>query len=284
MFYPPGFDTKKAIELGNLVKQAYEQFQFYKNGLEWKLSGDYTLVSVIAYNPWQMGFEAPEDTGPSLIDKEMEEIGELPEASSGAVSFGILDAAAKEYPMGFIATSKNGKNAYLIFRGTVTPQEFVKDAKIKLQPYFIKNWGNVALGFFEVYMACRDSFIKTLDGLGPDLNLYISGHSLGAALSVLSLPDVAKSTHFKKPVLYNFGCPRVGDNDFVTAYNAQPNQKTFRVANSSDLVASIPLPVPMLVVPSGYYSHVDVPVDINVQKNDIGLNHAMDTYVATLGG
>lgn len=274
MYYPPSFDTKKAIEIGNLVKQAYEQFQFYKNNLEWKLSGDYKLVSVIAYDRWQLGFDVTEDTGPTLIDKEMAQ--EIP------VSF-ALDAQPKEYPMGFLATSKNGKNAYLIFRGTVTPQEFVKDAKIKMQPYFISNWGNVALGFFEVYMACRESFIKTLDGLGPDVtSLYIGGHSLGAALSVLSLPDVIKATHFKKPILYNFGCPRVGDNDFVTAYNAQPSQKTFRVANSSDLVASIPLPVPMLLVPSGYYSHVDVPVDFNVQKNDIGVNHAMDTYVTAL--
>jgi triacylglycerol lipase len=275
MYYPPSFDAKKAIEIGNLVKQAYEQFQFYKSGQEWKLLGDYTLVSVIAYDRWQMGFDAEEDTGPTLIDKEMDE--QVP------VSF-ALEGQPKEYPMGFIATSKNGKNAYLIFRGTVTPQEFVKDAKIKMQPYFINKWGNVALGFFEVYMACRESFIKTLDGLGPDLNLYIGGHSLGAALSVLSLPDVAKTTHFKKPVLYNFGCPRVGDNDFVTAYNAQPSQKTFRIANSSDLVTSIPLPLPMPFVSSGYYSHADVPVDFNVQKNDIGLNHSMDTYVAALGG
>jgi triacylglycerol lipase len=283
MYYPPSFDVKKAIELGNLVKQAYEQFQFYKNGLDWKLKGDYNLVSVISYNRWQMGFDAEEDTGPTLIDKEMLEIGEVP-TPEGPVSFGILDSLKKEYPMGFIATSKNGKNVYLIFRGTVTPQEFVKDAKIKMQPYFISNWGNVALGFFEVYMACRESFVKTVDGLGDDMNLYISGHSLGAALSVLSLPDVAKSTHFKKPVLYNFGCPRVGDNDFVTAYNALPSQKTFRIANSSDLVTSIPLPVPMLLVPSGYYSHADVPVGFNIQKNDIGLNHSMDTYVTALGG
>ena len=276
MYYPPGFDSKKAIELGNLVKQAYEQFQSYKNGREWKLSGDYNLVSIITYVPWQMGFSATEDeTGPSLIDQEMEEI-----EQEKAVSFGVVETVEnlfKDYPMGFVATSKDGKNAYLIFRGTVTKQEFLKDAKIKWQPYLSANWGNVALGFSEVYMACRDSFVKTLGSLGPDLNLYISGHSLGAALSVLSLPDVAKTTHYKKPVLYNFGCPRVGDNDFVSAYNALPSQ-TFRIANSSDLVASLPPPAPM------YYSHVNVSVEFNIQKNDIGLNHSMDTYVAALSG
>jgi len=277
MYYPPKFDQKKAIELGKLVKQAYQQFESYKNGLEWKLPSDYNLVSVIAYNPTQLSWDVAEQEGPTLIDQEMMTV------PAAAVSFAI-DSPPKDYPMGFIATRNTGKDAYLIFRGTVTPQEFVKNAKIKMKPYLINKWGNVALGFFEVYTACRESFIKTLDGLGTDMNLYISGHSLGAALSVLALPDVVKATHFKKPTLYNFGCPRVGDNDFVNAYNALPSQKTFRVANSSDLVASIPLPLPMLLVPSGYYSHVDVPIDFNVQKNDIGLNHSMDTYITALGG
>lgn len=277
MYYPSGFDAKKAIEIGKLVKQAYQQFESYKSGLEWKLPADYDLVCVIAYNPTQLSWDAAEQEGPTLIDKEMETV------PAAAVSF-ALDSPPKEYPMGFVATGKKSKNAYLIFRGTVTTQEFVKDAKIKMKPYVLNKWGNVALGFLEVYTACRESFMKTLGGLGADLNLYIGGHSLGAALSVLALPDVVKTTHFKKPVLYNFGCPRVGDNDFVKTYNALPSQKTFRVANSSDLVASIPLPLPMPLVPSGYYSHVDTPVDFNIQKDDISVNHSMDTYVSALGG
>lgn len=275
MNYPPGFDVKRGIELGNLVKQAYQQFDCYKNGKEWKLPADYDLVCVVAYNPTTLSWDVEDQEGPTLIDQEMATV------PTAAVSF-ALDGPPKEYPLGFVATSKKTKNAYLIFRGTVTPQEFVKDAKIKMRPYLLSKWGNVALGFIEVYLACRESFMKTLDGLGADMNLYIGGHSLGAALSVLALPDVVKSTHFKKPVLYNFGCPRVGDNDFVNAYNALPSQKTFRVANSSDLVTSIPLPVPMLLVPSGYYSHVETPVDFNVQKNDITLNHTMDTYISVL--
>ncbi len=277
MYYPPKFDAKKAIELGKLVKQAYQQFEAYKQGAEWKLSGDYDLVRVIAYNPTQLSWDAAESEGPTLIDQEMMTV------PAAAVSFAI-DGPPKDYPMGFVATSKSSKDAYLIFRGTVTTQEFVKDAKVKMMPYLLKKWGSVALGFIEVYTACRDSYIKALDGLGANLDLYISGHSLGAALSVLSLPDVVNATHFKKPTLYNFGCPRVGDNDFVKAYNALPSQQTFRVTNTCDLVTSIPLPVPMLLVPSGYYSHVDCPVDFTTQNNDLRLNHVMETYLSALGG
>ena len=275
MYFPPDFDVKKAIELGKLVKQAYEQFQFHKEDKEWKLSGTYNLVGTIIYNRWQMGFDVNEAESHTLIDDEVDTI-QAESLATGDVSFGIVSDLFKDYPMGFIATSKNGKDAYLIFRGTVTGQEFIKDAKIVLTPYMQPNSGYVALGFLEVYTACRESFIKTLAGLGPDVNLYIAGHSLGAALSVLSLPDVAKATQFKTPTLYNFGCPRVGDNDFVTAYNGVLGQKTFRIANSSDLVTTLPPPAPI------YYSHVDVPVDFNVQSNNVAINHSMDTYIAAL--
>lgn len=287
MLYPPDFDSKKAIELGKLVIEAYRQFEFYtdhtayvkKYGKPWKLPTDYKLVETIVYNRWQLGFSA-EETGPTLVDEEAavvtaEAVVAPPDAP---VSFNPIEDLFKDYPMGFVATSKDGKRAYLVFRGTVTKQEFLKDAKVALQPYISPNWGYVALGFLEVYMACRESFIKVLAGLDPTMEFYICGHSLGGALSVLALPDVAKATPFKTPTLYNYGCPRVGDNTFVTAFNALPS-KAFRVANSSDLVTTIPPPAPI------YYSHVSVPaVEFNVQKNDVGLNHSMDTYIAALGG
>jgi triacylglycerol lipase len=280
MYYPPNFDSKKAMELGNLVVEAYRQFEFYTNpeayvkkyGKAWKLPADYKLVTTIIYNRWQLGFAA-EDATPTLVDEEIAEV----EHEEAAVSFGVIEDLFKDYPMGFVATSKDGKSAYLIFRGTVTKQEFLKDAKIELKPYISANWGYVALGFLEVYQACRESFIKTVKDLDENMDFYISGHSLGGALSVLSLPDVVKATKFKSPTLYNFGCPRVGDNTFVTAYNALPALKAFRVVNSSDLVPTLPPPAPI------YYSHVNTSVEFNVQKNDIGLNHSMDTYLAALG-
>jgi predicted lipase len=269
MYYPPGFDKQKAIELGNLVQQAYQQRADYKKK-PWQLQGPYDLVCTITYNPMALGFDAGEDTGPTLIDQEIAET-EPP----GSEAFGLFD---QYYPMGFVAASKDGKDAYLIFRGTQTGQEFVKDAKILWTPYpCIKSWGNVALGFSEVYMACRESFLKSLDGLGTNLNLYIGGHSLGGALTMLAQPDVIKATHFTKPIQYNFAGPRVGDRDFVAAYNALPDQKTFRIVNSSDIVPAAPPPAPM------FYSHIEVQVDFNTQTNSVGGNHVMETYLTALG-
>jgi predicted lipase len=191
----------------------------------------------------------------------------------------------QQIPMGFVAQSVDKSEVFVVFRGTVAPEEWLFDINIKTQTYGQPNWGCVTDGFLRIYNRCRNSFLNNLTALAPSKpQLYISGHSLGGALSVLALPDVIRSTPFKSPILYNFGCPRVGDNDFVTAYNALPSQQTFRVVNTSDLVTSIPLPIQLPLIPSGNYTHVDVPVDFTAQKNDLKLNHSMDTYIAALGG
>jgi triacylglycerol lipase len=276
MHYPPKFDAKKAVELGKLVKQAYQRFQDYKKGTPWKLQGNYTFVSEISYRTLMSFDPTDPEAGLTAIDKEV--------AIEMPVSYSLDSMLGRDIPMGFVATSKDKKEVYLVFRGTVSVREWLFDLNIKVQTYGQDKWGCVSDGFLTIYNRCRESFLKNLTDLAPDPQLYITGHSLGGALSLLALPDVIRSTPFKKPILYNFGCPRLGDNDFVTAYNALPFQKTFRVVNTSDLVTSIPLPAAFPLVPSGNYSHVDTPVDFTVQKNDISANHSMDTYIAALGG
>ncbi len=275
MYFPPNFERERAIELGKLVKQAYQRFEDFKNNKPWKIKDGYTLVGEISYRTF-LSFDAEGDSGKTAIDREME----TAVLTSDTVSFGLEDLVYKDVPVGFIAT-KN-ETAYLVFRGTVTPREWIFDANIKMQAYRLKNFGNVSDGFQNIYRRSRESFIKTLGDLSSDFPLFIAGHSLGGALSLLCLPDVIQSTHFKKPILYNFGCPRVGDAVFGRAYENLPDQQTFRVVNTSDLVTSIPLPVEIPLLPSGYYTHVGQPVDFSFQGNSLGLNHSMDTYIAEL--
>jgi triacylglycerol lipase len=272
MYYPPDFDRKKAIELCKLVQQAYEQFDAFKQSAPWELQDDYSLVCEIFYHTI-LSFDAQDESELTAIDREMQNL---------PVSYSIDSLIGKDVPLGFIATQ--GKNIYLVFRGTQTPREWMFDVNIKMVPYQGTKWGKVSNGFLNIYNRCRASFIKKLAGLDVSMTLFIAGHSLGGALSVLSLPDVVKSTPFKRPVLYNIGCPRVGDNDFVQAYDALPGSKTFRVVNTSDLATSVPLPVPIPLILSGYYSHVGIPVDFTFQGNDMGLNHNPATYIKALGG
>ncbi|MCX6065909.1 MAG: lipase family protein [Chloroflexi bacterium] len=274
MYYPPQFDKARAIELCQLVDQAYQHFENFKQAVPWKLQGNFKLVGEILYHTI-LSFDAQDESDTTVVDKEIQEL---------PVSFGLsLDSlVGKDIPMGFVAVQD--KTVFLVFRGTVTPREWLFDASIGIQPYRLAKWGNVSSGFMKIYNRCRDSFIKTLAGFGPDYQLFITGHSLGGALSLLALPDVIKSTSFKKPISYTFGCPRVGDNDFAKAYDALPNTRTFRVVNTSDLVTSIPLPVQVPLFPSGNYTHVGIPVDFTFQGNSLGLNHSTATYISALSG
>lgn len=275
MYFPSNFDPKRAIELGKLVIQAYQRFEAFKNKQPWALKDGYELVCEISYRTY-LSFDANDESAKTAIDREVEAI-----QAQDPVSFGLEEMIIEDVPMGFVALKD--KVAYLIFRGTVTPREWIFDANIKMQDYRLKSWGKVSDGFQNIYRRCRESFIKPLDGISPDFPLFIGGHSLGGALCLLALPDVSRSTHFKQPTLYNFGGPRVGDAAFGRAYDSLAGAQTFRVVNTSDLVTSIPLPVEIPLLPSGYYTHVGQAVDFSFQGNSLGLNHSMDTYLAELG-
>jgi len=263
MYYPPDFNWKISIELGKLVEQAYQQYECFLQGKPWKIQGGYTLVCEIYY--WSL-FKTDNGTELTIIDKELQQTNPK--------------LLGREIPMGFLARSDC--NAYLVFRGTQTLLERLYDFNTKMEPYLLPNWGKVHEGFLRIYKKCRDrkNFIDSIKGLDKNLNFFITGHSLGAALSILALPDVVSNTSFKHPSLYNFGCPRVGDNTFVTKYNELITPNSFRIVNTSDLVTSVPPPWPE--IGGGYYSHVDIPVDFTVQTEDLGGNHSMDTYLNAL--
>jgi triacylglycerol lipase len=278
MYFPPHFDKARAAELGKLVKSAYQKFADFKAKKPWTPPSGYMIVCEIFYRT-VLSFDVNDPVETTAIDREMEEV-----AASEPVSFGIGDTindlVYQDVPMGFVATK--GKTAYIVFRGTVTPREWIFDANIRMQPYRVKGWGNVSNGFQNIYNRCRDSFMPSVKKISPDFEIFVTGHSLGGALSVLCLPDVANSTHFKQPSLYNFGGPRVGDAVFADKFDTLAAEKAFRVVNSSDVVTAIPLPVEIPALPSGFYAHVGTAVEFSHQANDIGINHTMDTYIAKL--
>lgn len=287
MYYPPEYNKDCAIELAELSSAAYKQFDHYKINKTyqgWKPPNGYTLVTPILYRAL-LSFDATDESSLSPFEREVQHLPEPPNQGDSVVSFGIgetiTEVFGQDIPIGFVATK--GKNAYLVFRGTNTVGEWLFDLSMGLVPYILPDWGHIASGFMDLYKRIQGTYMKKLAALGSSCtNLYITGHSLGGAMSVVSLPDVIKSTSFKKPIQYTFGCPRVGDASFVKAYDAQPGQKTFRVVNTCDVIPSMPLPVPMPVVPSGYYSHVGVPIDFTSQFDDVGKNHSVDMYIDTI--
>ncbi len=265
MYFPKRFDIDRAIELGDLVMQAYAQFEAFKKGKPWKLSNDYSLITELCY---------PEGTGKNTI------------RGSGLFDLELRDLLKKDkrekrdLPIGFIAQRK--KNVYLIFRGTSTDQEWIRNFMISLVPYSLKNFGKVHTGFLQTYNLFRLPIKEALKGEYPGRKLFIAGHSLGGALATVASPDIDAQMNRKVSAVYTYGSPRIGDKAFVTAFNRQFGERSFRVVNIEDVVGSIPPPVPIAGNIGGYFSHVDTPVDFTTQEEGSEKNHNINTYLSAL--
>jgi phospholipase A1 len=75
-------------------------------------------------------------------------------------------------------------------------------------------------------------------------SITVTGHSLGAALAVLTAYEIAAATRDADDVApmvtaVSFGCPRVGNAAFRRRLEASGG-KVLRVANSNDLVTKVP--------------------------------------------
>ena len=216
-----GFDLELAIELGELALVAYEQrLQCISGG-----KGSITVPS-----PYK-----------------------LEEVIFEAVSSFFNDTCADDngvIPIAFIAT--DGDNIYVVFRGTANVSDTISDiASIQIPYTFVPNGGNVSLGFLNVYIGTdsnpiESTILSKIDELtmtGNFNNLFITGHSLGAALAFLAFPDFSQNVGMIDSVtMYNFAGPAVGDSQFVSTYEGEQslNRISVRIVNTNDLIPMLP--------------------------------------------
>lgn len=92
------------------------------------------------------------------------------------------------------------------------------------------------------------SYLKPLLASGTR-TLWITGHSLGAALATLVAERAARDAGFDVRGVYTYGSPRVGDNQFKQKYEELGlNAKTYRVLHGIDVAQRL--------FPGAAYTHV----------------------------
>ncbi|KUO74622.1 MAG: hypothetical protein APF77_23195 [Clostridia bacterium BRH_c25] len=192
----------------------------------------------------------------------------------------IMAAPAKTLDVyGFIIESSD--SIVISFRGSRSNPDWIADAAI-LQTYFPYTRIKLKIhsGFAAVYNTCRQQIMNILNTLKSSKQLFITGHSLGGALSVLCALDTAANTDYKDPVVYSFGSPRAGNPKFVQAYNEIINNNV-RIVNTNDIVPLLPPAVvhPPLSNELLYYRHVKGLVTITVQTGSITGNHIVENYM-----
>ncbi|KAL5712166.1 Phospholipase A1-Igamma3 [Ranunculus cassubicifolius] len=149
------------------------------------------------------------------------------------------------------------------WRGTVTYLEWIHDLKDILHPACFRGDPSIKIesGFFDLYttkeqechycsFSAREQLLSEIRRLvrrydTEDLSITVTGHSLGAALALLSAYDIAEmrvnsSSCSEIPItVYSFSGPRVGNLKFKERCD-QLGVKVLRVHNAHDKVPTMP--------------------------------------------
>lgn len=131
----------------------------------------------------------------------------------------------------------NDKFAVLAFRGTEVAK--VVDVKTDAMAGKLATiQGEIHKGFIGAYESVEEDIETQLKTL-KDLPLYITGHSLGAALATVCTQRLEAKTLFAEQIAacYTFGSPRVGDLRFDRIFKAP----VYRMVNTTDIVTIVPL-------------------------------------------
>ncbi len=315
--FPKGFDRHTAMELGNLVRIAYKDYDNSRKQALYLEEGDTILTSQADKKAiTQYWINSPESS-----DKTKYTVIKILKA----------EEINKNHNFGFILEQKseqtNEKIYFVVLRGTISPYEWIKDANFELVPpgFEIKGQVNkengiikVSKGFDDIYKSKSggDDLYKTVqnfldklakEGDRQNKKIYVTGHSLGAALATLSTLHIAENNF--SPTLYAFASPRVGNPTFAQRFSEKVYAQTFRIANSEDLVNGLPtgtiteitgpemkdpndflltgiiekLPILKSIFSKDAYEHVGQPVYFSHQTGAISSNHNMSvTYCGAI--
>ena len=173
-----------------------------------------------------------------------------------------------------ITISDTNKRICVVFRGSESKYDWYYDlAFFKTQ---LHDDVYVHGGFYtQLHEECMYEQItielKDLLMKYPDYDIYITGHSLGAALSTLYGYEISKEIPNKITVV-SFASPRVGNTPFKTAFDSQPNLTHYRITNKRDIVTA---------APNINFTHVGINITLTDSKYTIFYNYDYPWYYFT---
>ena len=203
---------------------------------------------------------------------------------------GYDSKANKNRDIAALYYSQNLNMVIMSFSGTMYISEWDNDFDFtQVNPKDINKDNNILVHEhdYEMYNSLRNGFIIALNDIisskspeeKSDFLFIATGHSLGGALSSLCFFDIVSNNIIKEnegyKVLYTFGSPRVGNSAFADIINKEPT--AFRVANSEDIITTLPLPI----VGKTIYEHTDTCISFSMNLNNYTSNH-IDSYIKAL--
>ena len=245
---PPPFGLGQARLCAALIATAYDM------AAQWEAQGK-PEPSAFAWTPHGLGLRYSEPVW-------------------GATT-GFFPFFHHQEPFAFVACDSQGLGA-LVFRGTDTPPDDLDDLLCGQSDYSpVAGYGLVHEGFEAVYASMSAAIRAAVEPLEVK-QLLVTGHSMGSALALLSVPDLIHNTRILAEQLLhlNLACPRVASPRFAERYEAE-GVPTYRIVNTCDLVTE----VPPAVLGDDLYRHVGAPVCFTHNYGSLRGNHsAADSY------
>jgi predicted lipase len=137
-------------------------------------------------------------------------------------------------------------NIVVAFRGSQDLNNWITNLNIpKTKPYLKCTGCAVHEGFLGAWNSVKHGVVaevKRLLAEEPKAKIFITGHSLGAALAALCAVELGASSHslgFPIEGVYTFGEPRVGNKAFADFYNTG-NKVSWRLTHWRDPVPHLP--------------------------------------------
>jgi predicted lipase len=142
---------------------------------------------------------------------------------------------------------ESSENIVVAFRGSQDLLNWISNLDFAKMSAYPKCKGcKVHNGFYRAWESVMGevvSEVKRLVALQPKAQVFVTGHSLGAALAVLCAAELgasAQSLGFPIEAVYTFGEPRVGNDKFRDFYNTGA-KVTWRLTHRHDPVPHLPL-------------------------------------------
>ncbi|EAR92667.1 lipase family protein (macronuclear) [Tetrahymena thermophila SB210] len=148
---------------------------------------------------------------------------------------------------GYLGYSTHHDAIVVVFRGTVPwlIENWIADLNTFKTQYPLCQNCYVHQGFYNQFKQLKSQLVTSFTSLRqlyPNAKVFVTGHSLGAAMSAHSIP-VIYQLNGNKPIdaFYNYGCPRVGDQTYANWFNSQNFALEYgRINNAADPVPHLP--------------------------------------------
>ena len=174
-----------------------------------------------------------------------------------------------------ITISETNKRICVVFRGSESLYDWYYGLSFfKTQ---LHNDVYVHSGFYEhlhnnnISLKITVEIIELLNK-HKDFNIFITGHSLGGALSTLYGYELSRQLSNKITVV-SFASPRVGNTSFKESFDKQENLIHYRISNKHDIVTALP---------NINFTHVGINITLTDSKYKLFNNYDYPWYYFTL--